>query len=81
MYPGQFTPMHRDPHTIDINCKRYWIPLQDYELGHIFIYKDQIITNYKKGDVYTYDDANEIHGAVNLGFTPRVILQITEFID
>ena len=30
MTPGQFMPMHRDPHAIEEkNVKRYWMALQD----------------------------------------------------
>jgi hypothetical protein len=39
LYPGQFMPMHSDPHTHDRVCKRYWIPLQDYEPGHVLFTK------------------------------------------
>jgi hypothetical protein len=78
MLPGQFMPLHRDPHTMYIKSKRYWVPLQDYEPGHIFMYKDSVITNYKKGDVYCYQDATDIHGAANIGHTPRIVLQVTE---
>lgn len=79
LYPGQFMPMHSDPHTHDSNCKRFWIPLQDYEPGHIFIYKDQMITGYKTGDVYQYFSSQDMHGAANIGHSPRVVLQITEY--
>ena len=33
LYPGQFMPMHTDPHTHERDCKRYWVPLQDYHPG------------------------------------------------
>jgi len=81
LLPGNIMPLHRDPHTIYDKSKRFWIPLQDYQPGHIFMYKDSVITDYKKGDVYSYQDSTDIHGAANIGFTPRVVLQITEFIE
>lgn len=80
MYPGQYTPMHSDPHTFESDCLRYWIPMQDYQIGHVFIYNDQMITGYSAGDVYCYLDSNDIHGAVNLGYSPRIILQVTEYL-
>ena len=40
LMPGQFMPMHTDPHTHEQQCNRYWIPLQDYKPGHIFIYEN-----------------------------------------
>lgn len=80
LYPGQFMPVHTDPHTYDQCCRRFWIPMQDYHPGHIFLYKDTIIVNYKKGDVYVYDHENDIHGAANIGHIPRLALQVTEYI-
>lgn len=80
MMPGNFMPMHIDPHTmIEKNSKRYWMPFQDWQDGHIFMYKDQVITNYKAGDVFCYQDSNAIHGAVNIGYTPRIVLQVSTY--
>lgn len=79
LYPGQFMPMHTDPHTHENNCFRYWIPLQDYHLGHVFIYKDHMVTDYKKGDVYIYESSIDMHGAANIGHIPRLVLQVTEY--
>lgn len=79
MYPGQFTPMHTDPHTFEQACRRYWIPLLDHKPGHIFVYKDTAILNYKAGDVFEYVNANDLHGAANIGHEVRIILQVTEY--
>lgn len=80
MLPGQFMPMHVDPHTLyEKNSNRYWVPLQDWQDGHIFMYKSIVITNYKKGDVWFYKDSRALHGAANIGHTPRVILQISTY--
>ena len=80
LYPGQFMPMHSDPHTHDRACKRYWIPLQDYEPGHIFIYKTNLKKNYKAYDVFEYEQSTDLHGAANISHSPRVILQLTEYL-
>jgi hypothetical protein len=72
-------PMHTDPHTHEESCKRYWIPLQDYESGHIFIYKNTLMTEYSANDVFVYKNAQDSHGAANIGHTPRVVLQVTEY--
>ena len=80
MTPGQFMPMHTDPHAHDKPCKRYWMPLQDYTSGHVFIYKDEMITDYKAGDVYQFDNEIDIHGAANIGHTCRIMMLITEYI-
>ena len=80
MLPGNFMPMHVDPHTLfETNSKRYWLPLQDWEPGHVFMYENQIIVNYKKGDLWTYEDSTALHGAANIGFTPRIVLQISTY--
>jgi hypothetical protein len=80
LMPGQFMPMHSDPFTYYSNCKRFWVPLQNYHPGHVFIYKDNMITSYNEGDVYEYYSSTDMHGAANIGHTPRVILQVTEYV-
>lgn len=80
MYPGQFMPMHTDPHTHEKLCKRYWIPLQDYTPGHILIYKGELVKDYKFGDVFEFNLSTDYHGAANIGHTPRISLLITEYI-
>ena len=76
--PGMFMPMHRDPHASEeINCNRYWMSLQDYVPGHVFIYNNQLLTNYKKGDIWMYDNAQDVHGSCNIGYTPRLIFNFS----
>jgi hypothetical protein len=80
MLPGNFMPVHRDPHALyQKNSKRYWIPLQDWQPGHIFMYEDRVITDYKAGDVWVYEEAGALHGAANIGYTPRLVLQISTY--
>ncbi len=79
LLPGQFMPIHKDPHVVDQKCNRYWMPLQDYVSGHVFIYEDKMISDYKLGDVFQFDNADAIHGAANIGHTPRIMLLITEY--
>jgi hypothetical protein len=82
MIPGNYMPMHRDPHVTEKgkeNCTRYWMPLQDYQQGHIFIYNNTFIKDYKAGDLWCYTDANEIHGACNIGYTTRLTFQFTTY--
>jgi hypothetical protein len=80
MMPGNFMPMHVDPHTLyESNSQRYWIPLQDWEPGHVFMYENKVITDYKAGDLWTYENSTALHGAANIGFTPRVVLQISTY--
>ena len=77
--PGDVMPMHLDSDIPDYNCRKYWMPLQDYQPGHIFIYEDKLITDYCAGDLWTYDDINALHGACNIGYTPRITFQFTTY--
>jgi hypothetical protein len=80
MSPGDFMPMHVDPHTLyQPGSQRYWIAFQDWQPGHIMMYEDRVITNYKKGDIYSYEDANALHGAANIGYVPRIVLQVSTY--
>lgn len=74
--PGDVMPMHLDSDIPNYTCRKYWMPLQDSDIGHVFIWKDTAMLNWKKGDLFQFDDANEWHGATNIGFTPRIILNI-----
>lgn len=80
LLPGQFMPMHTDPHAHDRPCKRYWMPLQNYTPGHVFIYKDKMIKDYVAGDVYEFEDSTDIHGASNIAHSPRIMLLVTEYL-
>jgi hypothetical protein len=80
MLPGQFMPMHKDPHTIEEkNVKRYWMALQDYEEGHIHINAGNFLSNYKKGDLWMYNDPTSVHGACNIGYSPRLIFNFSTY--
>ena len=80
LYPGQFMPMHTDPFTHYNDCKRFWVPLQDYKPGHIFLYENIFIKDYKAGDVYEYFNSQDVHGAANISHEPRLVLQVTEYV-
>jgi hypothetical protein len=80
MLPGNFMPMHTDPHTLyEPNSKRFWMPWQDWQPGHIFMYENRVITDYKAGDVWEYENSAALHGAANIGFVPRIILQVSSY--
>lgn len=79
LLPGQYMPMHVDPHVASKPCKRYWMPFQDYCPGHIFVYGNNMINNYREGDVYMFDQEFDIHGSANIGHVPRVMLLVTEY--
>lgn len=80
LLPSGMMPMHRDPHVSFKNVKnpkRYWMPLQDYEPGHVFVYKNQFITDYNAGDLWNYGDSDELHGACNISYIPRLTFLFT----
>jgi len=82
MYPGQFIPAHQDViKKHDPNSKRYWIPLFDWEPGHIFMYKKNAFIGYKAGDVFLYDDLRAWHCGINIGTNVRLIMQVTSYGD
>lgn len=82
MKPGGYMPMHKDPHIYNqswLNCRRFWIAVQDYEPGHIFLSDDLFLSNYNIGDVWEYDSANDLHGACNIGYNNRISFLITTY--
>ena len=78
MKPGQFIPVHSDGPK-HMKGKRYWMPLTDWEQGHIFIYEDQSVANYKAGDLWVYNETMAPHGAINIGHSTRLVLQVSTF--
>jgi len=78
LLPGQMQAMHIDPHLVDVeNPVRYTMFLEDFQPGHIFVYDDKMISNYKAGDVYEWSDPMIVHGVVNIGYNTRYTLQVT----
>ena len=81
MLPGNFVPMHIDPHLAFIEKNlRHWVPLTDWQPGHLFLCDDFVPLKYSAGDVYSYK-ADALHGAVNLGTTNRYVLHIATHDD
>lgn len=80
LLPGQMQPMHFDPHLLDTtNPSRYTMFLQDYHPGHVFVYDDKMISNYKAGDLFKWNDPMVVHGVVNISYKTRYTLQITTY--
>jgi len=82
MKAGNIMPVHRDPHTYDpdlYKVERYWLAMQDWQHGHIFMYDDQVLTKYKKGDVFKYPDAQELHCACNIGNETRLTFHFSTY--
>lgn len=86
--PGMVQPIHQDQSVMgrkyvdgiaipDPNVKRYWMPLQDYARGHLFVYNDELIVNYKKGDLFLHQDETAWHGGGNMGHSTRLTFNFT----
>lgn len=75
--PGDIVPWHADKFKYNqSNIERYWVSMQDYIPGHIFLYGDRLLMNYKKGDIFLFNNPTVFHGAGNLSFIPKLSLQI-----
>ena len=73
--PGHCFPIHSDTIKPElINPKRYWIAIDDYKWGHVFLVGNECLRDYKKGDVFIFD--NSLHGAANVGLENKYSLQI-----
>lgn len=77
--PGDMFPMHIDTYPDNESITRYWVALQDHMPGHIFMYDKQVLTDYKAGDMFLFEDNKCWHGAANLGFVPKISLQIVVY--
>lgn len=58
------------------NLIRYSIPLKDWEIGHIYAYGDEMLSGYKAGDIYKWDDPTVEYGFVNIGYSTTYMLSI-----
>ena len=78
LMPGQVNPLHTDSKQ---KIKSYWIPLQDYKFGHVFLIDNQLINDYVLGDVFEFDGGNSPHGGSNISTSVRVVLVILEYLE
>lgn len=77
--PCSCFPLHVDAFKTEArNFRRIWIAMQDHTEGHIFIYKGKAL-EYKRGDIFEFDDPRAWHGAANIGFEPKVTMQIVSY--
>lgn len=78
--PGQMQPMHFDPHITQVkNCTRWTMPLLDYKPGHIFVYDNYLLADYKAGDLFLWPDPMIYHGVCNISMDTRLTLQISSY--
>jgi hypothetical protein len=82
LLPGDMFPLHKDVFSYkDKHLIRFIILLQDEMPGHIFCYNNKILTNYKFGDAFVFDDPYMWHAAGNIGITPRLTMQVSSYIE
>jgi len=62
--------------TLTESTRRLWMPLTDYEMGHIFIYDERMIAPYLAGDLFEFEH-NAPYAAVNLGTTPFYMMMFS----
>jgi len=73
--PGNYLPMHVDPNPE--NCKRYFMALVDYDPGHILVWGNNIPKDYKKGDLWEFNNVMDLHGSSNISHTVRLVAHLT----
>jgi len=71
---GTVFPLHTDQHHEGC-ARRVWIPLDDWEPGHIFVYGDRVVTDYRRGDWIEFAP-DVVHGAANLSTRVKISLQL-----
>lgn len=76
--PGKVEYVHKDQFLSNANNPlKYIMFLTDWEIGHIFTYGDQMLSDYKAGDLYQVDEDSEtIFCWANIGYTPSSVLEI-----
>jgi hypothetical protein len=82
--PGEVDKLHLDQlnHSPDdpwhVMCIQ--VALTDWEQGHFWSYGNHIHSQWRAGEVTTYDWQNLPHSTANAGHNPRVTLQLTGII-
>jgi hypothetical protein len=80
--PGEVWNLHLDklekwapeaPETVI----RIQVALTDWEQGHFWSYGNHIHSQWRAGDITTFDWQNIPHSTANAGHSPRVTFQLT----
>lgn len=61
--------------------RRILINLLPWDYGHVWHFGSHFYSHYPAGEAISFDCWNVPHGTSNIGFSPRVTLQITGFIS
>ena len=80
--PGEVWNLHIDKlekwaTEMPSSVVRIFIHLTDWEQGHFWSYGNFVHTQWRSGDVATFDWQNLPHSTANAGHNPRVTLQLT----
>ena len=61
--------------------RRILIALTPWDYGHVWQFGNTYYQGYDAGECVVYDWCNMPHAASNMGYTPRITLQATGFIN
>lgn len=64
-----------------LKLRRVLIALNDWDYGHVWQFGNSYYQGYSAGECVVYDWCNMPHAASNMGYTPRITLQATGFMD
>lgn len=61
--------------------RRILIALNPWDYGHVWQFGNSFYQQYEAGECVVYDWCNIPHAASNMGYTPRITLQATGFVN
>jgi len=64
-----------------LKLRRVLIALTDWDYGHVWQMGNTYYQGYNAGECMVYDWTNMPHATANMGYTPRITLQATGFMD
>lgn len=64
-----------------LKLRRVMISLVPWDIGHVWQFGNTYYQGYNAGEVLVYDWCNMPHATANMGYTPRITLQATGFMN
>lgn len=85
--PGQILPWHQDSFYYHRVCHqedsrpiwRFLVFMRDWQIGHMLQVNDQLLANWKRGDVVVWHPGT-MHLAANVGEVPKWTCNVTGFL-
>lgn len=77
--PGMLINMIEPTNSANVK-RKYWAAITDYVPGHVFVNGDEMINDFKSGDVYEFENIHSSKGAANISLTDFEFLEIIEYI-